>query len=80
PGWSFSIDRTSRGPETERVYLTIRKPDPAYMNPQVIVEKQLLTDVREETPVTVMARLLEANEKAPSNGYVRLDMVETFEE
>lgn len=80
PGWSFSIDRTEISSDGRRVFITIRRPDPAYMYPQVIVEKQLLTDVRAEVPITLMARLLDAHETTSGRSHTVIEPVERFED
>ena len=41
PGWSYKLDRDDRDRDGWVVWITILKPDPAYMYPQRIVEKRL---------------------------------------
>lgn len=79
PGWSFSIDRTDRERDGWVVSLTIREPNPAFMYPQRIVEKQLLTEVEADQPLRVMARVLTHDEKDDVSGYAPFGLVESFE-
>ncbi len=80
PGWSIGIDRAEIARHGQRVFITIRRPDPAYMHQQVIVEKRVLTDVRAEAPITIMARLLGAHESGDDRPYGVLEPVESFQD
>ena len=74
PGWSYKLDRDDRDRDGWVVWITIRKPDPAYMYPQRIVEKRLLTQVDADQPIRVMARMLEHNERGNSDQYAPLPL------
>lgn len=76
PGWSYRLDRDERDRDGWVVYLTIRKPDPAFMYPQRIVDKRLLTEVEADQPIRVMARMLEHNEKGNKDQYAPLSFAE----
>lgn len=80
PGWSFTIDKDEVSRHGRRVFITIRRPDPAYMYPQMIVEKQLLSDAPSSAELTIMARLLDANEKTKNRDYTVLSPVDSFQE
>jgi hypothetical protein len=72
PGWLYKLDRDDRDREGWIVWVTIRKPDPAYMYPQRIVDKRLLTQVESDQPIRVMARLLAHDERGNSDQYAPL--------
>ena len=76
PGWSYRLDRDDRDRDGWIVWITIRKPDPAFMYPQRIVEKRLLTQVESDQPIRVRARLLEHNENGTSDQYAPLELAE----
>lgn len=80
PGWSFTIDKDEVARNGRRVFITIRRPDPAYMYPQVIVEKQLLTEAPSSAGLTIMARLLDAHEKTKNRDYTVMTPVDSFQE
>lgn len=79
PGWSIRIDATDRTPEGKRVFVTIRKPDPAFQYTQQIVLMRALTSVRANTEIEIVGRLLEHNEKTKNKGYAKVTQVESFE-
>lgn len=79
PGWSIRIDATDRTPEGKRVFVTIRKPDPAFQYTQQIVLMRALTSVRADTEIEVVGRLLEHNEKTKNKGYAKITPAESFE-
>ena len=79
PGWSIRIDATDRTPEGKRVFVTIRKPDPAFQYTQQIVLMRALTSVRANTEIEIAGRLLEHNEKTKNKGYAKVTLVESFE-
>jgi len=79
-GWSISIDKDERIADGMRLYVTVRRPDPAFMYPQAIVDKRMLSTVRTDSSVEVYVRLLEADEKTKGRGYGKLTPVDQFEE
>ena len=79
PGWSVRLDSTERTPDGKRVYLTIREPDPAYVYTQQIVLMRVLTNVRLDTDIQVVGRMLEYDEKSKRKGYAPVALVESFE-
>lgn len=74
PGWSYRLDKDERERDGWVVFITIRKPDPAFMYPQRIVDKRLLTEVETKHSIRVLARLLEHNEKGSSDQYAPLEL------
>ena len=79
PGWSIRLDATERTPIGKRVFVTIRKPDPAYQYTQQIVLMRVLTSVRLDSEIEVVGRLLEHDEKTKGRGYAPVPVVESFE-
>jgi len=79
PGWSIRLDATELTPVGKRVFVTIRKPDPAYQYTQQIVLMRVLTSVRLDSEIEVVGRLLEFNEKTKGRGYAPVPVVESFE-
>lgn len=57
PGWRVSFDEL--GESGQDVYITITRPDPALLYPQVIVEQRMDSTVPTGQPVRVMARVVE---------------------
>ncbi len=78
PGWDFQIDRDDRGRDGWVVYITIREPNPAFMYPQRIVDKRLLSEIEADQPLQVMARLLAHGEKGDRDDYAPLTLVDSF--
>lgn len=76
PGWSYRLDRDDRDRDGWIVFITIREPDPAFMYPQRIVDKRLLTEVESDEPIRVMARLLDHSEKGTKDQYALLGIAE----
>lgn len=69
PGWTLERDGTERGPEGQRVFVTVRTPNPEFLYPQQIVEQALTTEVRSTEPVQVYARVVEYGVKSSSKAY-----------
>lgn len=79
PGWSVRLDATKRTPEGKRVFITIRKPDPAYEYTQQIVLMRVLTRVKLDTEIELVGRLLDFDERTKGKGYAPVTAVESFE-
>lgn len=79
PGWTIALDRDERGKDAWIAYITIKRPNPAFMYPQQIVEKRLLTDIESTEPLTIMARLLDHDQPGTKDQYAPLSPVDTFE-
>jgi len=67
PGWVFSFDQV--GPGSGDAFVTIRRPNPALLYPQVIVEQKMDSTVDSSQPLRVYARVLDFEEKAGSQAY-----------
>ncbi len=79
-GWSILINRDELIPGGKRLFITVRRPDPAFMYPQAIVEKRLLTDIHADIDLEVYVRLLGADQKTKGLGFGKLTPVDHFEE
>lgn len=79
-GWSIAIDKDERIAFGMRLFVTVRRPDPAFMYPQAIVDKRMLSTVRTDSSLEVYVRLLDADEKTKGRGYGKLTPVDQFEE
>lgn len=79
-GWTLSIDNTDVTPDGRRVHLTARRPDPAFMHTQALVELRVLTEVPQDTPIELVARVLDRHEKTDGRVYARVEPVESFDE
>ncbi|CAN0305941.1 unnamed protein product, partial [Ectocarpus fasciculatus] len=62
-GWTISIDRTEIIPGATRLYVTIRRPDPAFSHTQALVDLHALSNVPSDQPVEVVARVLDHDAK-----------------
>ncbi len=80
PGWSIDLDKDEPVVSGKRVYFTIRRPDPAMLYPQVIVEKQLRTLVHSDTEIELYGRILDHAETTRKRGYALVEPVVSFEE
>lgn len=69
PGWRVQADRSVRTRDGHDVYITLRRPDPQFLYPQVIVEQNLLTDVRTDSAIRVLARVLDHDHRDPKAPY-----------
>jgi len=79
-GWSITLDKDERIAAGMRVFITVRRPDPAFMYPQAIVDKRVLTEIHADTEIELYARVLGFDEKTKGRGYGLLVPVERFEE
>lgn len=57
PGWTVSIDQVR--PDRRDVYITLMRPDPRYLYPQMIVEQTLDSTLPASKPARVLARVLD---------------------
>ncbi len=79
-GWTLGVDRAEVTPEGRRVFVTVRRPDPAFMHTQAFVDLRALTDVPESTPIEVVARVLDRHERPDGKVYARAEPVAEFDE
>lgn len=78
-GWSLHIDKDERTPLGRRVFVTIRRPDPAFMHTQALVDHNAITDVPVSTPVEIVARVLDHNEDPRHRVYARVQPRESLD-
>lgn len=71
PGWEVVLDRTRPSPDAERVFLSLRRPNPVAVYPMVIVVQRVVTPVRSSEPIEAFARVVEYADKKPP-GYRRV--------
>lgn len=69
PGWSVTVDRSSEARDHWQAFVTVRRPNPAYMYAQMIVRQNLLTTVESRRPLRVYARVLEFTDEAIDGEY-----------
>ena len=58
-GWSVSVDRSRQTAGPTEVLVTVRRPDPAFVYAQVIVDQRVLTRIDESQPIELFARVLD---------------------
>ncbi len=78
PGWTIELDRDERGKDAWTAFITIKRPNPAFMYPQQIVEKRLLTDIETTQTLIIMARLLDHDQPGTRDQYAPLTPVDSF--
>lgn len=78
-GWTLHIDKDELRPDGRRVYLTARRPDPAFVHTQALVDLRALTDVPADTPVKLVARVLDHAAKPDDRVYARIEPVEPID-
>lgn len=69
PGWAITLDRDLEVREYRQAFVTVTRPNPALVHPQVIVKQNLLTSVESRYPVRVFARLLDYQSTATDGEY-----------
>ena len=62
-GWTFSLDEVRSRMGGKDVFVTVRRPNPAYLHPQAVVEQNLGTRVPLSDPIDVYARVLDYDDK-----------------
>lgn len=63
PGWTITIDRTEPLLDVSHIFLTMVRPDPGALYPQVVVEQRVLTDVPQSRPIDVYARVVDFGQR-----------------
>lgn len=58
PGWRVTLDGQRDTADGTNLFVSLRRPSPAATYPQVVVEQRVLTAVRSNRPVDVLARTL----------------------
>jgi len=68
-GWTFSLDEIRPRMGGTNAFVTIRRPNPAYLVTQAQVEQNLGTGVSTAESIDVYARLLDYDDKGKSLNY-----------
>lgn len=58
PGWDVTFDRSVQRADERRLFVSLRRPNPAFVYAQVIVEQLVRTDVAAPEDVSAYARVL----------------------
>lgn len=58
-GWSIGLDQMRRRTGRREAFVTLTRPNPAYLHAQVISDARLLLELLEKEPVRVHARTLD---------------------
>jgi hypothetical protein len=66
-GWAFALDQVRKEFDHEQVFVTVTRPDPAYMQTQALVRHEVGTGVPSDRPIQVFARTTQAgaDDKGP---------------
>ncbi|MEM9372090.1 MAG: hypothetical protein AAGA55_00465 [Planctomycetota bacterium] len=78
-GWTISIDRTDIVPDATRLYVTIRRPDPAFSHTQALVDLHALSNTPIEQPVELVARVLEHDAEPKDRIYARVTPADSLD-
>jgi hypothetical protein len=70
PGWQVSLDRVAEQYRHHAVFVSLRRPNPGYLYPQVIVDQRIATNVATTGPVKVYARTLDPDTRQAKGAYV----------
>jgi len=76
PGWDVDFDRSRRRLGGHDAFITLRRPDPRFLQPQVIVEKRVLTDVPAGEDIRVLAREVDHDARDPGKSYAPVPTVD----
>jgi len=64
PGYEFTLEGTREAFRSQDVFVSLRRPNPAVLYPQVVVELRLSTGIPMRTPVRVFARVVDFSERS----------------
>jgi len=79
-GWTVAIDRSERIADGTRLYVTIRRPDPAFSHTQALVDLHALSNTPDDQPVELVARVLERDADPKDRIYARVTPVESLDD
>ncbi len=72
-GWRVEFVRSEKAPRgVKHILLNVRRPDPAFFYPQVVVQERVITDVDAGTEVEVFARIIDHDAADPGVPYDRV--------
>lgn len=74
PGYEFTLDGTREAFQAQEVFVTLRRPNPGVLYPQVEVQQRLATGTPARTAVRVFARVLDFGEKSDGGHMIALDL------
>ncbi|MAY73212.1 MAG: hypothetical protein CMJ31_00530 [Phycisphaerae bacterium] len=69
PGWKIDFEHSRPGPDAQEVFITVRRPDPQFVYPQVIVDQLVSTDVRTSEPIEIYARVVPHDQRGVGGTY-----------
>ncbi len=69
PGWVASVDRVAEQYRYQAVFISLRRPNPAFIYPQVEVQQRIATNVVTSVPVKVYVRTQGYDEHDSYNAY-----------
>ena len=67
PGWTIAADGSRKSEDGPRVLVTITRPDPGLLYPQVIASKTVRTSQPPEPGTRVWARVLDHDQRLPAH-------------
>lgn len=79
-GWTISIDRSEIVPNATRLYVTLRRPDPAFSHTQALVDLHALSNTPADQPVELVARLLDHDAAPKDSIYARVTPSDSLDE
>jgi hypothetical protein len=60
PGWKVKLDEVRRAWDRSDAYMTIERPSPLFVYPQVVTIQEVLTGVPERSSVRVLGRVVDS--------------------
>jgi hypothetical protein len=69
PGWVVSLDRVAEQYRHHAVFISLRRPNPGFLYPQVVVEQRVATTVPTTGAIRVYARILDPDDRSSSRPY-----------
>lgn len=70
-GWEVRLDRLLEGPGYTEAFVTLRMPNPLFVNAQVLVTHRLASKVSTTVPCRVLARVKAHDDEDPDIAYAR---------
>jgi hypothetical protein len=68
PGWEVTLSLIEPAYHHQAAFLTLRKPHPGVIYPQVVVRQKVATGVPVDTPIRIYARVIEHDARATLDG------------
>lgn len=68
-GWDVRLDRLLDGPGYTEAFITLREPNPLFVNAQVIAEHRIVSGVPSTTNCRVLARIKAHDDATPEGAY-----------